>query len=140
MGCTLLPPNWHAADLPRLPYVYRPDAPDLADVRYPLGDLANPQPNDRLRSVLDKAFDASSYGEQTLTVGIVVVLDGKLVAERYRSGFGIHQGYRTWSTAKSISASLIGIAVRDGLMNLDQPAPIPEWSYPGDPRFANDIA
>ncbi|TDJ30778.1 MAG: hypothetical protein E2O59_01960 [Gammaproteobacteria bacterium] len=45
-----------------------------------------------------------------------------------------HRSYRTWSTAKIISASLIGIAVRDGLMNLDQPILIPEWSYPGDPR------
>jgi len=134
MGCTLLPPNWRTADIPRLPYVYRPMISDLRDLPYPQGDAADPRPNEHLQAVLDKAFDASSYGAGTLTVGIVVVKDGKLVAEQYRQGFGIHQGYRTWSTAKSISASLIGIAVRDGLMNLDHPAPIPEWAYPGDAR------
>ncbi len=134
MGCTLLPPDWQVADVTRLPYIQRPRAPDLSDVPYPQGDAADPQTNDAQQRVLDKAFDAASYGDGTLTVGIVIIKDGKLVAEQYRPGFSIHQGYRTWSTAKSISASLIGIAVRDGLMELDHPAPIPEWSYPGDLR------
>ena len=136
MGCTMLPPDWTAADLPRLPYIYRSAAPDLHETPYPLGDLSNPQPTSRQHAVLDKAFDASNYGEGTLTVGIVIVKDGKIIAERYRHGFGVHQGYRTWSTAKSISASLIGIAVGGGLMDLDHPAPVPEWSYPGDSRGA----
>jgi CubicO group peptidase (beta-lactamase class C family) len=67
---------------------------------------------------------------------VVVIKNGKIIAERYRPGFGIHSGYRTWSTAKSISAALIAIAAKQGLLNLDDPASIPEWSYPGDSRHA----
>jgi hypothetical protein len=43
-------------------------------------------------------------------------------------------GYRTWSTAKSITAALLGIAAHKGLLELDAPAAIPEWQFPGDPR------
>ena len=46
----------------------------------------------------------------------------------------MHSGYRTWSTAKSISAALIGIAYRKHVLNIDDPVAIPEWDQPGDPR------
>src|SRR3546814_16145599 len=48
----------------------------------------------------------------------------------------MHTSQRTWSVAKSISATLIGAAVQQGLIDIDAPAPIPEWRTPGDPRAA----
>jgi CubicO group peptidase (beta-lactamase class C family) len=140
MGCTLLPPHWDIGDAARLPYVAYPDSPDVADIRFPAGDKVDLQSNGldrnhaRLRSVLDKAFDGSSYGEEVVTAGVVLVRDGEIIAERYRPGFGISAGYRTWSTAKSLSAALMGVAARKGLLDLNSPAAIPEWRYPGDPR------
>ncbi|HEX5766312.1 MAG TPA: serine hydrolase [Woeseiaceae bacterium] len=142
MGCTLLPPHWDEADLPRLPYVAYPDAPDVRDVPFPRGDATDLgrdglQRSARgLRNVIEQAFNGTSYGKDVVTVGIVVVRDGEIIAERYRPGFGVHKGYRTWSTAKSITAALLGIAARKGLLDLDAPAAIPEWQYPGDPRRA----
>src|SRR5690606_37194837 len=47
-----------------------------------------------------------------------------------------YRGYRTWSTAKSISATLIGIAAHQGLLDVQAPAPVPEWQQPADPRKA----
>src|SRR5690606_12207352 len=87
-----------------------------------------------LHAVLDRSFDGSTYGEGTVTAGIVIVHDGDVIAERYRPGFGPFSGYRTWSTAKSITAALMGIAAGKGLLELDSPAAIPEWQFPGDPR------
>ena len=91
-----------------------------------------------LAGVLDRAFDGATYGNQpgVVTTSVLISKNGKLIAERYRPGFGIHSGYRTWSTAKSISAALIGIATAQGILNLDDTASIPEWAYPGDPRQA----
>jgi CubicO group peptidase (beta-lactamase class C family) len=83
-----------------------------------------------------RAFDGASYGEGSLTVAVLVVADGKLVAESYRSGFGPYTGYRTWSTAKSITATLVGIAAAQGLLDVSAAAPVPEWQYPADPRSA----
>lgn len=136
MGCTLLPPDGSEGDIPALPYVSR-RLPQQDPVRaFPFGDQADPRPTKTQLAWLESAFGGSNYGEHTLSAGVVIIKDGHIVAERYGEGFGIHQGYRTWSTAKSISASLIGIASHAGLLDLDAPTAIPEWQGPADPRAA----
>lgn len=134
MGCTLLPPHWQVGDIPRLPYVAYSKRPASTDLPWPMGDDYIVSEPEQLKEPLQQAFDSESYGEGTVSVAVMVVKNGKVIAERYRAGFGPYSGYRTWSTAKSISASLIGIAVRKGLLDVDEPAPIPEWQQPGDPR------
>jgi CubicO group peptidase (beta-lactamase class C family) len=144
MGCTVLPPHWQSGDIPRLPYVSYAAPPDVSNVPFPAGDRSElpaggVDPGYRaLAPVLERAFDGKSYGdsEGVVTTAILIVKGGKLIAERYRTGFGIHSGYRTWSTTKSIAAALLAIASKQGLLDLDAPASIPEWSYPGDPRQA----
>jgi len=136
MGCTLVPPHWQEADVARLPYVNRELPTHDPNVDFPLGDRVTTLLDTAQTRLLERAFDGHSYGGGNLTVGVVIVRNGKIVAERYRPGFGIHQGYRTWSTAKSISATLIAIATSQGLMNLDAPITIPEWQGPADPRRA----
>jgi CubicO group peptidase (beta-lactamase class C family) len=144
MGCTLLPPHWGIGDVPRLPYVQYGPPPEVAALRFPAGDRVDlPADGIDLRHgalalVLERAFDGQSYAEVpgAVTTAVIVVKDGRIIAERYRPGFGIHSGYRTWSTAKSITAALLGIAVKQGLLDPTAPASIPEWGYPGDPRQA----
>ncbi|HZP92842.1 MAG TPA: serine hydrolase [Burkholderiales bacterium] len=142
MGCTVLPPQWGMSDVPRLPYVPYAPAPEVSNIPFPAGDRVE-LPADgldpryrALAPVLQRAFDGRNYGDAqgVVTTAVVVLKGGRIVAERYRPGFGIHSGYRTWSTSKSISAALIGIAARQGLLDLDDPVAVPEWSYPGDPR------
>ena len=38
---------------------------------------------------------------------------------------------------KSLTATMMGILVGQGVYTFDQPAPIPEWQQPGDPRAGN---
>jgi len=144
MGCTVLPPNWNAGDIPRLPYVPYPPPPNVAEVPFPAGDRVELPPDGldaryrALAPVLERAFDGKSYGDVAgvVTTAVIIVKDGKIIAERYRPGFGIHSGYRTWSTSKSITAALMAIAAKQALLDLDAPVSIPEWAYPGDPRQA----
>lgn len=142
MGCTLLPPQWHTGDLPGLPYVAYGDQPDVSEVPFPQGDRVSLRRDGlhrsyrSLRSLLDKAFDGESFGNGNVTVGVVIVAGDELIAERYRPGFGVHSGYRTWSTAKSITGALMGIAASKGVLDMDKPAPIPEWQMGADPRSA----
>ena len=134
MGCTLLPPHWQEVDITRLPYVAYPPRPDLDEVALPAGDKVAVERSPQQREALQTAFDGSTYGESSVTLSVLVVKDNELVGEMYRDGFGIHTGYRTWSTAKSVAATLIGIAVREGLIDIDDPVEVPEWQYLNDPR------
>ncbi|MEZ0241775.1 MAG: serine hydrolase domain-containing protein, partial [Sphingomonas sp.] len=54
------------------------------------------------------------------TTGVVIVQDGKIIGESYAEGFGAHTSQRTWSVAKSISGTLIGIATREGLLDINK--------------------
>lgn len=134
MGCTLLPPELKEADAASLPYLSRSIGENSIAEPFPLGDQVALSASEEQNALLERAFDGKTYGEGSVTAATLVLKDGQLIAERYRDGFGIHQGYRTWSTAKSISATLIGIAVKEGLLDLDAPAPVPAWQQPADRR------
>ncbi len=77
--------------------------------------------------------DPAALGE---TRAVVVLRDGEVIAERYGPGFGPDSKLISWSMAKSITAVLIGFLVADGQLALDDPAPVPAWQRPGDPRGA----
>jgi CubicO group peptidase (beta-lactamase class C family) len=139
LGCTNLPVG---ADPAAASHLARLDlkAPALDARPWPMGDrAATARPRGdaaRLaRSVAD-AFDRRSYGQGSETTAILVVQNGRIVAERYREDFGPHVSQRTWSVAKSIAGTLIGVAAQNRLLDPEAPAPIPEWQSPGDPRAA----
>lgn len=69
------------------------------------------------------------------TRAVVLVHRGRLVAERYRAGFGPTTPLVSWSMAKSITQAVVGIAVRLGKLDPDQPMGNPRWSR-GDARAA----
>lgn len=146
LGCTTLAAGATLEDARALPSAAgRAAPPDLSAVAWPQGDrLPSPPLDDvdaeALDAVMARAFDGRSYGEATKTVGVVVVHRGRLVAERYREGFGPFTPYRTWSVAKTLTGALVGILVGRGQLEVDAPAPIPEWQGDGDPRAAITLA
>ena len=68
---------------------------------------------------------------------IVVIDHGRLVAERYSSGFSASTPLLGWSMTKSVLAGLVGILIKEGQLTLEQSA---GWSDPGDPRGRIHIA
>ena len=78
------------------------------------GDAAWPTAaNSALEHEVGRAFGAE-YGEGARTTGVVVLLRGQAVAERYAQDFGPDTPQRTWSVAKSLAATLVGAAVARG--------------------------
>ena len=70
----------------------------------------------------------------------VVVHKGGVVAECYDKGIGRDTKLLSWSMAKSFVNALIGIMVKDSLLDIHAPVDIPEWQ--GDGRKAitlNDL-
>lgn len=69
------------------------------------------------------------------TRALIILRDGQRVYERYAPGYGPGTRLISWSMAKSITATLVGALVGDGKLELDTPAPVPEWHRdPKDPR------
>ncbi len=71
---------------------------------------------------------------QSETRAIVIMHNGRVIAERYAPGYGPDTRLISWSMAKSVTATLLGMMIADGRLALDEPAPVPEWQSPGDPR------
>ncbi len=104
---------------------------------WPLGDSGIAVPKDAIGpALIARGFDGASYGKGSRSAGLLVVRDGHILAEHYTDSFGPAVSNRTWSAAKSITGTLIGIAVQRGLLSVDRPPPIAAWQAPHDPRAA----
>ncbi len=137
LGCTTLPIGASADAVAVLPRI-QAKAPDLDGRRWPTGDrdAIGRASGDvgALRTAVARAFDRRSYGQGSETTAVVVVNDGRIVAEQYRPDLTMHSSQRTWSVGKSLAATVIGAAVQQQLINVTAPAPVPEWKAAGDPR------
>ncbi|MHB1056664.1 MAG: serine hydrolase domain-containing protein [Rhodanobacter sp.] len=92
-----------------------------------------------IRHALDQAFAEPDPAHPRLTKAVVVLHDGRLIAERYAPGYGPDTPIYAHSLTKSVVNALIGILVRQGKLRLDQPAPIAAWRSPDEPHRAITI-
>src|SRR5206468_3163902 len=97
-------------------------------------DIAGPSvvepANEKLRDALDRAFAEPPGGPPRGTKAVVVLHDGRVVAERYAPGYGIDTPLLGWSMTKSVVNALVGILVRQGRLSVAGPAPVPAWRDP----------
>ena len=98
----------------------------------PVRVLAEAPVNAPVEDDLARLFaDHEAMGE---TRALLVLRDGVPIYEAYGPSFDADSKLISWSMAKSITAVLIGFMVADGRLVLDDPAPVPAWQRPGDPR------
>lgn len=137
-GCSLLPIGAapEAADwLPKFAGSVQRQQQDVSTAIGSNVTLINAAPyHDRLEGPVGFAFDGQTYGQGTRTSAVVVVRDGQLMTERYGRGIDATTPQRTWSVAKSLTATVIGAALEQGMMDLDYPALVKAWTAGGDPR------
>ena len=118
----------------------RPDEPD--DLPWPQGNgavLASEAEGidiDAINAALDFAFDEPYPDKKRGTRGLAIVYDGKLIAERYADGYHKEMPITSWSMTKTITATLTGILLGDGKLDIHTPAAVPEWRGEGDERAA----
>lgn len=86
---------------------------------------------ERLAEAIAPFFEDAALSE---TRALVVMQGGRVIAERYAPGYGPDTRLISWSMAKSVTATLVGLMVADGRLALDEPAPVPEWQTPRDGR------
>ena len=88
-------------------------------------------PREPLARAIDALFADPAAGE---TRALIVMHNGRIIAERYGAGYGPQTRFIGWSMSKTVTGVLIGMLVADGRLRLDGPVPIPLWQRPGDPR------
>jgi CubicO group peptidase (beta-lactamase class C family) len=130
VGCVILAPDQDLDDIPGLPRItLPPPAGDASELSWPDGDVVQesalePGTRKALQAASDWAFDRESA--EQITTALLVVHRGRIVHERYAPGFDVTTRTRTWSTAKSIAATLIGMLVDQGRLGLDAPLAV-DW-------------
>ncbi|MEX0619160.1 MAG: serine hydrolase [Pseudohongiellaceae bacterium] len=139
LGCTQLPTGADAGSIPLLPSVeVEKPAPDDDAPWSSTVPINGSGGNAELDRVVAAAFRGESfngdYGADAFTTAILVATTESILAERYLEGFDHRTSQRTWSVAKSITATVIGAAVQQGLFDVSAPTAIPQWQNALDPR------
>jgi CubicO group peptidase (beta-lactamase class C family) len=139
-GCVTLPTG---EDAPRFkPSTIVSTLRPATTTPWPMGDrLRNdPLPREIEAAKLARAMDAAFEPASGMTAAFVVTWKGRLIGERYGDGITHTTPLESWSMGKSVTATLMGVLMRQGVYTLTQPAPVPEWQSPGDPRAKITIA
>ena len=123
-----------------------PLRPQPAEVPWPTAAWPHgaPPPGVELDALMDQVCDDD--GPLATTYAVVVVHGGKIVGERYQGQLPHFDRppdpvtretpLLSWSMAKSMLHAVVGLLVGDGLIDMDAPAKVPEWTDPDDPRRA----
>jgi len=139
-GCVTFPVGQGEVNF--TPIAVKSALPDPSTLRWPMGDVLpqEPLPAEIDGAKLKAAVNAAFQPAEGLTAAFVVTWKGRLLAERYGEGLTAQTPLEGWSMGKSLTATLFGTLVRDGIYDLNQPAPIPEWQTSEDPRAKIRIA
>lgn len=88
-------------------------------------------PREELARKIDALFTRKDIGE---TRAVIVMHDGRIVAERYAPGYDEETRFVGWSMTKTITGVMIGMLVAEGKLRLDETPPIKIWQRTGEPR------
>ena len=139
-GCVTLPVGQNSVNF--TPHGVKSMLPDASQQPWPMGDVLSkeslPPGLDmaKVKRAIDVAFDPA----EAMTAAVAVTWKGRLIGERYGPGITAQTPLEGWSMGKSLTATLLGALIQQGVYTLTQPAPIPEWNTPDDPRAKIRIA
>jgi CubicO group peptidase (beta-lactamase class C family) len=138
-GCVTYPIG--TADLGLTPQSIKSTLPDPSTQAWPTGDrMAGGFPAELDIRKVNQALDAAFASPEGMTAAVVVTWRGRIIAERYGPGVTAHTQLESWSMGKSVTAALMGVLIQQGVYDLWQPAPVPEWQSAGDARAKIRIA
>jgi CubicO group peptidase (beta-lactamase class C family) len=123
-----------------------PASADAAAIPWPVGEAVGPVSHAagidtrKVDAAVAKLFDERGRRSPLRTRAVLIVHDGRIIRERYAPGFSPGTRMLSWSMAKSVVSVLVGILSGQGRIRIDEPAPVPEWADPADPRHAITVS
>ena len=131
-GCVILPTG--ETDVHFTPIPLTRGTPDPTTREWPMGDRdARGTFAEVQQTGVEAALDWAMAQPQN-TRAVVAVYNGRIIGERYAPGFTKDTPQLSWSEGKSLTATLIGLLVQQGHLNIEDPAPVPAWQHDDDPR------
>lgn len=124
LGAVLIPKGFDI----KTPYLKPNRNITLSQEPYPYG---YGQPKDSVFANVDynrlqQAID-SHFVPQNKTRAFLVLYKGHIIAEKYGDGFDKNSRLLGWSMTKSIMSTVFGVAQHQGLLNVNDQAPINDW-------------
>lgn len=131
-GCTLLAERSEEELRKQQPALAAPAPAGLDTVAWPMGDKTSTEKisgvnYDAIESAIGEAFEETNPEKPKHTLAVLVVYDGQIVGERYAPGVTRDSKLMGWSMTKSLTNGLVGRLVLEGKLNVNNPAPVPEW-------------
>lgn len=120
LGCASVP-DGDVARAKAVALAAEPQAP-RQDALWPEGNRVEPSQSPDLMAVLN---DAKLTGAGMRAV--VVVHNGRVIAERYANGFSADTPLLGWSMTKTVTAAIIGTLVKDGKLAADRKELLEVW-------------
>ncbi len=126
LGCVLINKDFDASKMPLSPKRKK----KIDTLPYPFGSntpvdsIFTSVDYKRLNKAVDFAFNSP---EKFKTRTVLVLYKNHIIAEKYADGFSKDTPILGWSMTKSIIATLYGTLQKEGKLNVNSTAPIPEW-------------
>jgi len=102
---------------------------DQDTIKWPLGNVLPDSLTginmDRLNEISTKVINGDTYNGNIFA--FLVMHKGVPVVERYKPQFNEKTRFISWSMAKSFTNALVGIMVKQGKIDIDQPVELEEW-------------
>jgi CubicO group peptidase (beta-lactamase class C family) len=140
LGCTRLAGKTEGELRDEAAGLFRPVLPPDPSDLWPEGERVDlralPASVDRtaLEQAIAAAFTEPDPAHPHRTRALVVVYQGRIVAERYAPPFDAATPFLGWSLSKAALNALIGLRVEGGNLSLGDKALLPEWQGSNDPR------
>src|SRR5437867_1396745 len=117
-GCVTLPVGTDSVNFTPAKVVSQ--LPDPSTEPWPMGDVlpGDPLPKEIDTANVKHAIDLAFEPDSGMTAAFVVTWRGRLIGERYREGITMHTSLESWSMGKSVSATLMGILIKQGVYDL----------------------
>lgn len=140
LGCTLVVDATEEDLRAQANAIFPAEPASNPDALWPEGERVDikavPQGINRvaLNAAVEAALAEPDPNHPRRTRALVVVRGGRIIAERYAPGFDTTTPMIGWSMAKMATNALVGIAVLNGQLALEDKDLLPEWRGSSDER------
>lgn len=125
LGCASVP-NGDAGEARQTSVHTEPLVVTSQDALWPEGEKVDVSQSPEVSKIVN---DAAMAG--TGMRAVVVVKNGRIVAERYGDGFSAKTPLLGWSMTKTVNAAIVGTVVKDGKLALDNKGLFAPWKTDG---------